>query len=575
MLVLGINTGYLDASAAILEEGRLLAAFQEERFNRVKHSAGFPEAAVRACLESAGISISAIDHIAVSSKPISHMEEDVLFALSGRSTFGSALRDRLERVAQAFDVKGELARRLGTARERISAAAHEVEHHSAGLATAYLPDGEEAEGAALLSLTTFGDFASTVFGRVTGGETDILGKVLYPHSLGILYTMVCQYLGLGQLGGEGKVMGLAAHGEPTMRQDIDRLFSWKPDGTFQLELDYFTHHLRGLDMTWEGPIPAVEKIFSDAMVEGFGPPRRLGEPISQRHKDFAASLQDAVTDWVVQMAARLQRETGSDTLYLSGMLAESALLASTVQARSPFGRVVVSHAAGDAGTAIGAAFLVHRREVGAAPQRPHPYTGSAYRDADIERILRERGLEYKFCKDTFEPAARLLADGKVVGWFQDAGEFGPRALGNRSILADPRRENMREYLNSRVKFREVFLPFAASILEEHCEELLANAPRSPWMQYVGHLRPGAEEQLPAVTHVDGTVRFQSVGKDCPSKLRGLLEHWHETTGCPALLNTSFNEDGPMVRTPEEAIACFRATGMNAMIIGSFLLQKNG
>lgn len=578
MLVLGLNAGYPNAAAALFRDGELVFAAQEERFNRVKHSAGFPEDAIRACLEAAGVSIASVDHIAVSSKPTAHMEEDVLFALSGRSTFGSALRDRLERVARFFNVRAELARRFSVAEAALTATVHEVEHHHAGLAAGFLPHTGAhqpggAEDAAVLSLGSFGDFASTVFGRVHGGELSVTGKVLYPHSLGILYTMVSQYLGLGDLGSEGKVMGLAAHGNPTMRDATDQLFRRREDGGFELCLEFFTHHLRGLDMTWEGPIPAVERIFSDAMVEAFGPPRRLGEPIGERHQDIAASLQASVTDWAIELTEKLAEETKASTLYFAGMLAESAQLASALRERSPFEHLLVAHAAGDAGTALGAALVVQHRLTGETPPAPTPYSGASYSDAQIESALEERGVERAFTHEPERQAAELLAAGKVVGWFQGAMELGPRALGNRCILADPRQQEMRDHMNTRVKFRETFLPFAASFLAEHTGEFFANAPTSPAMQFVGTLRPEVRDTLPAVTHVDGSIRFQDVAANSPSRLRQVLEQFHAITGCPALLNTSLNENGPIVRTPGEALTCFRATGMDALVIGSFVVTK--
>ncbi|TET31811.1 MAG: carbamoyltransferase [Planctomycetota bacterium] len=572
MYILGINAYHGDAAAALLKDGILVAAAEEERFNRVKHSAGFPSRAIRYCLDEAGISARDIDHIAISRRPVTHLEKEIFFIVSGRPSYSKLIRQRLQTVMEYHDVAEAMTRDVGRG---LRAEIHDVEHHQAHLASAFFvsPFGE----AALLSLDLFGDFCSTMLGRGRDNRIEVLDKVVFPHSLGLFYTMVTQFLGFPKYGDEGKVMGLAACGEPKYLDEVRDIVRHEPGGLFTLNLDYFTHHVHGVDMSWDEVTPAMAPVYSEKMTDVFGPPRGSDEEITDHHRDIARSLQAALEEAVIHIARRLRETVESENLALAGGVALNCVTNSRLLKETPFENIFIQPAAGDAGTALGAAFYIWNQKLGfpRVYRMGNVFTGPAYSDREIGESLEDAGLRYEIVGDIAGTVANLVADGKIVGFFQGRMEFGPRALGHRSILADPRVAGMRGVLNERIKFREDFRPFAASILEEAVEEWFYWNGPSPYMLFVHAIREEKQGEIPAVVHVDGTCRIQTVGEKEAPLYHSVIKRFGELTGVPIVMNTSFNENEPIVCTPDDAIACFEATKMDALVIGKYLVKKGG
>jgi len=572
-VVLGLNAYHADAAAALVRDGRVVAAVEEERFNRIKHSAGFPLEAVRYCLAQGGLDLREVDAVAVGAKPIDHVQEEILQILSGRPNYSRQIQKRLDAVARFRDVRAVLAREFGVPRDEVPRL-EEVPHHLAHVASAYSTSGWDE--AALLSVDGFGDFCSTYLARGVGGRIEPLEAVRFPHSLGILYTMVTQFLGFGRYGDEGKVMGLAALGQPVYKDRLGQVVRLLDDGLFELDPSYFTHPVYGVDMIWEDRVPHVDDTFSERMIEVFGPPRHRYADFTVRDRDLAASVQALLEEAILHVAGRLRALVpGAERLCYAGGVALNCVANTAVRRRGPFAEVYVPPAAGDSGTAIGSALEAARR-LGDAPA-PEPLRsarlGPGSAGDEIERALEGCGLRFTRSPDVHGEVAELLAQGKVVGWFRGRMEFGPRALGGRSILADPRRADMREILNSRVKYRESFRPFAASVLAERQGEYFDVEWASEFMQYAAPLREERRGDVPAVVHSDGTCRFQTVSAETSPHLHRVVAAFAERTGVPLVLNTSFNENEPIVCTPEDALDCYVSTKLDALALEDYLVKR--
>jgi carbamoyltransferase len=577
MNILGINAYHGDAAAAIIHNGKLIAAVEEERFNRIKHCAGFPEHAVRYCLDAAGIGVDDLDHVGISRDPSAHLHKKVLFAASRAAKQGASagagflnqIKDRLGNAAKVRDLKSELARLFGVPKTRIRAQFHNVEHHRAHLASCYYVS--PFERAALLSIDGFGDFISTMWAAGEGNEIEILGQVEYPHSIGIVYTATTQFLGFPHYGDEGKVMGLAPYGRPRFIEEFREIVRTEENGQFRLDLDYFRHHAEGVEMTWGHGSPAIGRIFSDRFAEVFGPPRLPGAALSDRERDIAASLQVRLEEVAFHVLRRLHEQTGLTDLGLAGGVAYNSVMNGKILLQTPFRRVFVQPAAGDSGTAIGVCYEIDKRREHMASA----YTGPEFSNDDIKQALTNAGLSFKTYTDEqiTKKAARDIAEGLVVGWFQGRMEFGPRALGNRSIVVDPRRAEMKDILNDRIKKREPFRPFAPSILEERVGDYFEQTHPAPSMLMVYQVRPERRAEVPAVTHVDGSGRLQTVSREVNARYYQLIADFAALTGVPILLNTSFNENEPIVCTPDHAIDCFLKTRMDALYIGNHVLRR--
>ena len=577
MYVLGINAYHGDAAAAITHDGTLIAGVEEERFNRIKHCAGFPEQSIRYCLAAAGIGLEDLDHVGISRDPSAHLHKKVLFAASRAAKQGTGagagllnqIKDRLGNAAKVRDLKSELARVFGVPRGSIRAQFHSVEHHRAHLASCFYVS--PFERAALLSIDGFGDFISTMWAIGQGNEIEILGQVEYPHSIGIVYTATTQFLGFPHYGDEGKVMGLAPYGRPRFIDEFREIVRTEENGQFRLQLDYFRHHAEGVEMTWDRGSPVIGRIYSDRFADTFGPPRVPGSALTEREQDIAASLQLRLEEVAFHVLNRLHEQTGLTDLGLAGGVAYNSVMNGKIFLQTPFRRVFVQPAAGDSGTAIGVCYEISKR-------RQHmlsAYTGPEFSNDEIREALMKANLDFETYSDeeTTKRAAQDIASGMVVGWFQGQMEFGPRALGNRSIIVDPRRAEMKDVLNDRIKKREPFRPFAPSILEERVGDYFEQTHPAPTMLMVYQVRPERRTEIPAVTHVDGSGRLQTVSREVNPRYYQLIADFDKLTGVPVLLNTSFNENEPIVCTPGHAIDCFLKTRMDALYIGNHVTRR--
>jgi carbamoyltransferase len=571
--ILGLNAYHGDAAAALVVDGELVAAAEEERFNRVKHSAGFPSLAAAWCLADAGLTPGDLDHVAVGRDPRANLGRKLARTIR-HGVSGRYLRERLANAAKVRDVRGPLAEALGVSELR--AQMHNVEHHQAHVASAFFVS--PFEEAAIMTADGFGDFASTMLAQGRGNRFEVLERITFPHSLGIFYTAVTQWLGFPKYGDEGKVMGLAPYGTPRYVEQMHELVLL--DGPLvELALDYFTHHEEGVDMTWDEGSPTIGRIYSDRLVELLGPARDPGAPVTPLYEDVAASLQVVLEEAYLHLCRTLHDRTGLTNICLAGGVALNAVANGRILPETPFEELYVQPAAGDSGIAVGAAYYVWNQELG-KPRgfvMEHAYTGPQYGDDEIRAALEAAGLEARRLDDDelFRTVAERIAAGDVVGWFQGRMEFGPRALGHRSIVADPRSHEMKDILNARIKHREPFRPFAPSILAERTGEWFEQDYPSPFMVLVYKTAADKREAVPAVNHVDDTGRLQMVEARVEPRYHRLISEFERQTGVPILLNTSFNENEPIVMTPSEAVETFLKTKMDVLALGNFVVRRNG
>lgn len=580
--ILGLNAYHADSAACLVVDGELVAAAEEERFRRVKHWAGLPTEAVRYCLAAAGLTLAEVDHVAINRDPRANFFEKARFSFLERPSL-KLVSDRLRNAGRVSDPLDLLAEALGVERRRMAARFHRVEHHRAHLASAFYVSPFEA--ATVVSVDGFGDFASALWAKGRGASMELEDHIFFPHSLGLLYQAITQYLGFWSYGSEYKVMGLAPYGEPKFMDELRRLVRLKSDGAYELALDYFRHHAEGVEMVWDGGEPEIGRIYTTQLEELLGPARADGDDLTQRHKDIAASLQATYEEAFFHLLNRVQAATGDTTLCLAGGCAMNSVANGKVFERTPFTDLYVQAAAGDAGGAIGAAYSVWHDVLG----RPrgfvmdHAYLGPDFDEGalggeietarsafaaegcTIERV----GDEAELCART----AAAIAEGRVVGWFQGRMEWGPRALGNRSILCDPRRADMKDILNAKIKRRESFRPFAPSIQREHVAEWFETDDDVPFMLQVYQIRADKRALIPAVTHVNGSGRLQTVTAAQNRRYWRLIETFRRATGVPAVLNTSFNENEPVVCHPREAIDCFLRTKMDVLVLGDWMIER--
>ena len=580
--VLGISAYHGDAAAALIVDGRLAAAVAEERFTRVKHWAGFPAESVRACLDMAGLAPADVEDIAIARDPRAHLLRKAGYALFHRPSW-KLLRDRASNQRRVHGAAEPLARVLGLPEVLVRSRLHNVEHHRAHLASAFLVSPWEE--AAVCAIDGFGDFVSTSWGIGTGRRLHIDGRVHFPHSLGMFYLALTQYLGFVRYGDEFKVMGLAAYGTPDFADRLRPLIRLDEDGTFVLDLDYFRHHTGGADMTWEGGEPVVGRVWTEALERLLGPARRADEPIEPRHEAIAASAQAVFEEAAFHVLRAVHKRTGLRRLALAGGCALNSVMNGKIRAETPFTDVSIQPAAGDDGTALGAAFSVWHEQLGfgRAFTMEHAAWGPAFDAAAVKDALDHRAADLTRARcrlQTMEDleerahwAAARVAEGQVLGWFQGRMEWGARALGQRSIVADPRRVEMRDIINSKIKMRERFRPFAPSILEESLDDWFVGAVPDPFMVQVYPVRPDKRSAIPAVTHADGSGRLQAVSRSASPEYWQLIKAFEKLSGVPVLLNTSFNENEPIVRTPLEALDCFLRTRMDALVLGATVIER--
>ena len=579
MYILGINAFHGDASAVLLKDGALVAAVEEERFRRVKHWAGFPSESVRCVLAMAGIAGAQVSHVAISRDPKANLLRKGMYALSKRPDL-KMLLERARNAQKVRDVRAPIAASLGVPADD-APPVHYVEHHPAHLASTFFVS--PFRDAALCAIDGFGDFVSTSLAAGEDKRFQVLDKVYFPHSLGLMYTAVTQLLGFHGYGDEFKVMGLAPYGRPELVDEMRQLVSLQNDGLFELDLSFFRHWSDAIEMEWDGGYPTLGRVFSKKLESLLGPERRPDEPLTPRHESIARSLQVVYEECAFHVLNALWDRTRNPRLCMAGGCAMNSVANGKIRTRTPFTDVYIQPASGDNGTALGAAYYVWNQVLGGDRSfvMQHGYWGPSHAEDDVVSALAARDdprweyLVERFAtaEETARAAAKLIADGNVVGWYQGRMEWGARALGNRSIVADPRRADMRELINTKIKFREKFRPFAPSVAAEAIDDYFVGAVHDPFMVQVYPVREDRRRDLPAITHVDGSGRLQSVRPDTNSTYYALIKEFEKLSGIPIVLNTSFNENEPIVETPAQALDCFLRTSMDVIVLNNTVVRR--
>jgi carbamoyltransferase len=573
MIILGLNAFHGDSSAALVRDGKLVAAAEEERFRRVKHWAGFPSQSIAYCLHEAGLRLADVHHVAVNQDSRAHRGRKIAYLAAHPPEIGLVL-SRLRNRRQRRQIPELLAKAFPA--DDFRGTTHNIEHHLAHLSSAF--HVSPFEEAVVVSVDGFGDFASAAWGVGQKGDISIEGRVYFPHSLGVFYQALTQYLGFPHYGDEYKVMGLAPYGSPSHMCAMHKLVKLTKDGAFTIDLGYFRHHRERIAYSWESGSPEFADLFSPALEDLLGPRRRPDDPLEDRHRDIARSVQAMYEEAFFHLIGTLQGRFGLTDIALAGGCAMNSVANGKIRRMTRFRRVYVQSAAGDAGGAIGAAFAVWHQLGGARSfVMDHAFWGPQFLTSEIGVLLDRRGDEIVQSGCTVEEirdeeelcrrAAAEIAEGAVLGWFQGRMEWGPRALGNRSILCDPRCGDMKAILNAKIKRRESFRPFAPSVLAEAVGEWFEEDDAVPFMMQVFQIREEKRAQIPAVTHVDGSGRLQTVYRHTNPRYYRLIKCFRDLTGVPMVLNTSFNENEPVVCRPEEALDCFLRTKMDALVIG--------
>ena len=575
MYILGLNVYHGDSSACLYHDGKLICAFEEERFVRKKHWAGFPIISIKECLKEAGISIEQIDYISLGRDPKQHYFLKIINTIRYNRNFSSVFQ-RMKNLSKAASIETEFSKAFGLPENLFKNKIKNIEHHRSHLASAFF--ASPFEESAIISIDAFGDFCSTMLAKGKGNKIEVLGSVLFPHSIGNFYTAFTQYLGFIHYGDEYKIMGLAPYGKPRFLKEISDILIIEPDGLFKLNLDYFIHHKKGVTTRiFEDNDPTPSLLYSQKFIEVFGPVRDKNEPLSQFHKDIAASVQKYCEKVIIHLVSRLHQLTNSSNLCLAGGVAQNSVANGKIIANSTFKNLYIPPAGHDAGTSIGSALYLYNQILDQPRNKPilNPYTGSKFSNEEIESILKAKNISYKKIEDDllYDYVSDRLINAGVIGWFSGRAEFGPRALGARSILSDQRRLDAKDLLNAKIKRRESFRPFAPSILKEYVDEYFEVNDVVPFMEKVFPIKPEKQASIPAVTHVDGTGRLQSVDQQVSPRYYRLIDTFRQKTGVPILLNTSFNENEPIVNSPEEALDCFLRTSMDMLVMENIVVER--
>ncbi len=573
-IILGINTFHAGSSAALLVDGQPVAAIAEERLNRVKYFAGFPKLSISRCLEIAGVGFSDIDAVAVGRDSSANLSKKLEFALRNPGKLLNLAKIRGK--SKTFDdLKTLIARECGADPSVLHFESHNVEHHIAHTASAYF--ASEWEHSAGITIDGSGDFVSCLLSECAGNEIRPVKKIFVPHSLGTMYTAVCQFIGYGKYGDEGKVMGLAPLGGDRYHDFFEGMLRATNDG-FTLNSDYFLPFgaNQGMEINDAGEM-IVHRLYSDKFIDAFGQPRERHAEITQRDMDIAFGLQRVFEKYYMHVLNVLHSKVPTTRLSMGGGCVLNSVANGKLLLDTPFRETCIQPAAGDDGLALGAALYVSNSVLkeGKRWAMKNAYLGDEYSDTEIKTELDRYGVEHAELgrAELIDQTAEIIKDGNVVGWFQGRMEWGPRALGNRSILAHPGFPNMKDILNARIKHRESFRPFAPSVLQERQNDIFEQDHPSPFMLHVYKIRPEWRERLSAVNHLDDTGRLQTVARDENPLYYDLISAFEKKTGIPIILNTSFNENEPIVAKPSEAIECFLRTKMDVLVIGSFVCRK--
>ncbi len=578
-IVIGLNAFHADSSAALIIDGQLVVAAEEERFRRIKHWAGFPSQAIQFCLDEAGVQLRDVQAIALNTDPAAAKAKRFWYGIKHRPSI-KLVMEKLRARRARLSVQDHL--RQAFPGQAFAGQVMPIEHHLAHLASAYYVS--PFQRALAVSVDGFGDFASGAFGMGEGDQLAIDGHVYFPHSLGIFYQAMTQYLGFQNYGDEYKVMGLAPYGKPSLVEPLQRLLKLQPDGAYALDLKFFRHHKESVVQDWPNGEPKFDRLYANALEDLLGPARQKDAPLTDRDRDLASSIQQVYEQAFFHLLNQLHQRYRVDQLVLAGGCAQNSVANGKITQRTAFQSVYVAASGADAGGAIGAG-LVAARKLGQARSVPflHAYLGTQYSADQCQSVIDGKAAELAaenvriskiddeqtLCDRTVEH----IIQGHVIGWFQGRMEWGPRALGNRSILADPRRNDVKDILNLKIKRRESFRPFAPSILRDYVKDWFELDADVPFMAQVFPIKADKRAEIPAVTHVDGSGRLQTVTLATNPRYFRLIDSFRRRTGVPILVNTSFNENEPVVCRPEEALACFLRTKMDVLVLGDWLLER--
>lgn len=575
MIIIGINAYHADSSAAIFVDGRMIAAIEEERFRRVKHWAGFPERAINFCLQEAGISFESVDYFAIGRDPQAKFFKKILYLAANPGGSISAVKNRLSNSRKVGSLARVISEMSGLPVSHFKNKIVQVEHHRSHIASAFF--ASPFKEAACISIDGSGDFTTSMTAIGRHDHFSVLQSVDFPHSIGIFYTAFTQLLGFPNYGDEYKVMGMAPYGEPKYVDKVRDLIHLTSEGLFRLDLSYFRRGTQGVISYGDDHIPRVQPMYNDKMVSVFGNSRANDEELTQYHKDLAASVQRVTELTIFHMLNHLQRQTGLKNLCIAGGVAQNSVANGKIKENTGFENIYIPSAGHDAGISMGAALYVQHELLSKErmPAIRSAFTGSRYTNTEIKQILVDRQIAFDEYPDgeLFEKIVSCLTGGGVVGWFNGRAEFGPRALGGRSILADPRRADARELLNLKIKRRESFRPFAPSVLAEYAPDFFDMNDSVPFMEKVYPVKKDKRALIPAVTHVDGSGRLQTVEKEISPRYYALIDTFREKTGIPILLNTSFNENEPIVNHPAEALDCFLRTEMDMLVMENIVIVR--
>ncbi len=574
MIIIGINAYHADSSAAIFVNGEMIAATEEERFRRIKHWAGFPSEAVKFCLQEAGVTLDQVDYVCIGRDPKAKVWKKAGYVLKNILKKNTLLSDRIKNSKKIASIEEELAALSGLSEEAIKPKIKNVEHHRSHLASAFF--ASPFEESAILSIDGSGDFTTTMLAIGRGNQIEVIDSVDFPVSAGLFYSAFTQYLGFPHYGDEYKVMGLAPYGQPKYVQEIRQIIKFEDDGLFSWDEKYFSNPTE-IKIGYEDHIPTISSLYSDELVKLFGPARQAKEELTQHHKDIAASVQRVCEELIIHLLNHLQKRTGMKNICIAGGVAQNSVANGKILSSTDFEQLYIPSAGHDAGISMGAALYVYNHVLKQPRAKPiyTAYTGSRFTNEEIEQFLQERGVKYTRLSNEalYDKVTEKLIEPGVVGWFTGRAEFGPRALGGRSIIADPRNDKAKELLNLKIKRRESFRPFAPSILKEYTADYFTKVEDVPFMEKVFPIKPEKQKEIPAVTHVDGTGRLQTVLKEVSPRYYALIDRFREKTGVPILLNTSFNENEPIVNTPAEALDCFLRTQMDMLVLENCVIER--
>ncbi|HRN91007.1 MAG TPA: carbamoyltransferase C-terminal domain-containing protein [Ferruginibacter sp.] len=575
MIIIGINAYHADSSAAIFVKGRMVAAIEEERFTRVKHWAGFPVQAINFCLKEAGVTMEQVDYFAVGRDPRAKFLKKIMYLVKNPAGSLKVVKDRFKNSLQIKSIDKELEVMSGVPESYFKSKLVMVEHHRSHLASAFF--ASPFREAACISIDGSGDFTTTM--RAIGNDRsfNVLDSVDFPHSLGIFYSAFTQWLGFPHYGDEYKVMGMAPYGEAKYMSKLEEVIELTENGLFKLNLKYFKKGTQGIISYGENHVPVVSTLYSEYLTEMFGTARTHDQPLTQFHKDMAASIQRMTENVIFHMLNDLHRNTGLTDLCIAGGVAQNSVANGKITRNTPFRNIYIPSAGHDAGISMGAALYTQHvvAKMERQPQILSAYTGSRFSNEEIKELLTRKNIVFKEYADDvlYDKITNRLIDGGVVGWMTGRSEFGPRALGGRSIIADPRRQDAKEILNLKIKRRESFRPFAPSILKEYVKDYFEIDEAVPFMERVFPIKIEKRAEIPAVTHVDGSGRLQTVDAAISPRYYALIDTFRKRTGVPILLNTSFNENEPIVNTPEEALACYTRTNMDMLVMENIVVER--